>query len=142
MNTRKLFIAVAALCVIGASPLLADLDGTWAGTGSGICSSPPWAHSEYQIYGWQNWKGHVENKTSFQGEWSDKYSHSGPFVGFISEINDEEGYAYCEGEWGLSAGYMGTFSMYFYYEEGICFGEWQTYYNGGHGTMHGDWMEN
>lgn len=142
MNRKRFLIILAALCVLAASPLLADLDGTWAGTGSGWCQSPPWSPSDFVVYGWQHWKGHIDNETSFQGEWSDKYNHSGPIVGYIVDINEEEEYAYCEGEWGLSGGYMGTFSMYFYYKDGFCTGEWGTYYEGGSGTMQGDWIEN
>ncbi|TKJ43651.1 hypothetical protein CEE36_02915 [candidate division TA06 bacterium B3_TA06] len=144
-NPKKILIAaLAVIFLAGATPLLAQLNGTWAGEGEGVCSPPPPIPTDFPIYAWQNWKGLVEDNEVFYGEWYDNRCNNGTFKGEIVFVTPED--AYCEGEWHWfderydppRVYYMGPFSMKFKLEEAICYGEWRTYYSNESGTMKGE----
>jgi hypothetical protein len=145
---RKFLLAVLAITILaGATPLLAQLNGTWAGEGEGVCSPPPGIPSLFPIYAWQNWQGIVEDDAVFYGDWYDNRGNNGTFKGEIISLTSEG--AYCEGKWYWfderydppRIYYMGPFSMEFVLEEAICYGEWRTYYSNEEGIMKGEKVE-
>ncbi len=147
MNLRKALFALAAISLLAASPLAADLWGTWAGTGNGNCYPPPGS----VIYPWQQWKGDVytidsQDAPIFEGVWSDKLGNHGTFKGNIYFPPIEE-QAIAEGEWtwydplGPSAEPIvgGKFKMTFSFLEDYCKGTWTTIWisSSAKGTMEG-----
>lgn len=143
-NQKKLFAVLAVVLIAAVSPALAQLNGTWAGEGEGVCSPPPDFTSDFPIYAWHNWKGVVEEEAVFYGEWYDDCGNEGTFKGEIVFLTPED--AYCEGAWYMwdcrfdppRRIYMGKFSMKFKLEETICYGEWETWYSNEGGTMKGE----
>ena len=146
-NSKKLLIAaLAVIFLAGATPLTAQLAGTWAGEGEGWCPFPVPYPSEY-MKPWQNWKGFIPNSEDvFTGEWWDGDNKRGNFKGEIIFISPED--AYCKGEWTWlderfyppREYYMGPFSMKFKLVEKLyCYGEWQGHLPSGiySGTMEG-----
>lgn len=140
---RKTLIPVVVVALLCATPLLAQLEGTWAGEGEGACSPPPVTPTDFPIYAWQNWKGVVEDDV-FTGEWYDADGNDGIFKGEIILSTPED--AYCEGQWYWyderfdppRLYRMGPFSMKFKLEEAICYGEWKSAYSNEGGTMKGE----
>ncbi len=140
-KVKKLLLAMlAVVMLLGATPLFAELEGTWAGEGRGFFIYPAGIPSD-TVYVFQRWEGVVRNG-EFRGEWSDADGHSGKFRGRIILMSLTE--AYCEGEWlwidtsvdppVIRA--RGPFNMTFYYrdEDETCSGNW--FYNNVHrGTM-------
>ncbi|TKJ43644.1 hypothetical protein CEE36_02880 [candidate division TA06 bacterium B3_TA06] len=128
-NSKKLLIALAVILAVGATPLLAQLEGPWAGNGEGSCKTP----TGITIYPWQEWDGFVENG-AFDGSWWDG-DNGGNFHGDIISIStpvppaEPHDVAYCEGTWtwvndeGEEIS-MGQFWMNFDLLYGTCEGEW------------------
>ena len=77
-NSKKLLIVFAVILAVGATPLFAELDGTWEGYGDGSCYAPDGT----LIYPWQTWYGDVLNGT-FEGVWEDWDGNYGDFHGGI-----------------------------------------------------------
>lgn len=136
---KLLLVALAATLIIGATPALAQLSGTWAGTGKGAAYPP----SGEIIYPWQNWQGEIPNsEDSFSGEWWDADGNHGKFYGKLAP--------YCTPEtivfkgywtWETMAGIVkaGEFVMDFYFLEDYCEGTWTSIWPspGIPGTMKG-----
>jgi hypothetical protein len=147
---KKLILtALVVVVLLGATPLAAQLYGTWAGTGEGCCYPGPGV----VIYPWQTWKGEVyissyQDVPIFEGEWWDADGNHGTFKGkpipSIPEI------AVFRGEWtwfdptGTSARprYGGDFEMIFYFMSShpYCEGTWTSIWPspGLPGTMKGE----
>jgi hypothetical protein len=146
---RKVLIAVfIAAIALAAAPLSAQLYGTWAGQGSGVCYPRP----DTPIYPWQNWKGKVytspyQDAPVFEGTWSDDSGNYGTFRGSVYFPPIEE-QAIADGEWtwfdplsmrpGPTPG--GKFTMNFAILAGNCNGNWFTEWPspGEVGTMKGE----
>jgi len=143
-NSKKLLIAaLAVIFLIGATPLAAQIAGTWEGTGRGCC----YPRLSTVIYPWQEWKGEIPNSQDvFYGEWWDADGNHGTFKGAV-EFSVIPELAYAEGEWtwydptGPSHEplYGGDFEMTLYILEGICEGTWTSIWPspGLLGTMRG-----
>jgi hypothetical protein len=146
-NSKKLLIAaLAVILAVGATPLFAELEGTWAGDGRGFIVDPSGIPSD-TVYVWQHWEGTVRDG-DFWGEWSDADGHHGKFKGGIILMSITE--AYCEGEWLWIDDSVeppvirlrGSFDMIFRYrdDDETCSGNW--YYNNvQHGNMRGRRIE-
>jgi len=128
---KGILAALAVVLVLGAVvPVFAELNGTWAGEGEGVCYPPFPTPYVYPIYAWQNWKGEVEDNEVFYGKWEDDAGNYGRFKGEI--ILWSLTTAYCKGEWTWINPFvdppqeitMGKFEMSFNYIEEICKGEW------------------
>jgi hypothetical protein len=143
-NYKKLILSVvSAALLLGATPLLAELEGNWAGDGEGFFVYPPGAIVQDTVYAWQSWQGTVEDGT-FWGTWYDAEGHAGNFKGSIILMSLTS--AYCEGTWtwvDTSADppivkARGPFNMTFYYQDDdeTCSGNW-AYNNIYDGTMQG-----
>jgi hypothetical protein len=128
LNPKRL-IAVAAIAtlLVAATPLAAELDGEWAGSGRGWCYSP----DGDIMHPWQEWSGIVSGG-SFDGDWSDSDGNVGIFEGSILMLSPVS--AYCTGTWywvspdGTAPVEMGAFNMTFNYldEDETCHGTWST----------------
>jgi hypothetical protein len=141
---KKLLItALAVILLAGATPLAAELDGTWEGNGEGSCETP----TGIIIYPWETWYGDVLNG-AFDGNWEDPDGNYGTFHGgiiffYISVEPPSYTMAHCEGTWtwmspdGLEPIEMGGFSMEFNLGLEICDGEWWPYSGAEGGTMWG-----
>lgn len=149
MKTPKaLMVALAAILVIGATPALAQLAGTWKGEGDGACSPPPIGPIDFPIYAWQNWKGDIpDSENEFYGDWYDEAGHYGNFKGKITLGTPTE--VVCLGTWTWfdtsvdppKEYVMGRFWMKFHKEKLTCIGEWSTSYSDEGGTMKGEKVE-
>ena len=142
-NSKKLLIAaLAVILLIGATPLFADLEGTWEGNGEGSCETP----TGIIIYPWETWNGDVLNG-AFDGNWEDPDGNHGTFHGgitsFFTTVPPSYTFAGCEGTWtwidpsGLEPIELGSFWMTFNVDLDICWGEWLPYTNAQGGTMWG-----
>ncbi|MBN2379652.1 hypothetical protein JXM67_07620 [candidate division WOR-3 bacterium] len=127
---RKTILAVVALTIlIAATPVSAQLFGTWAGIGYGNCHPPGTT-----IYPWQTWEGKVYVPETgdipvFEGKWKDADGNLGKFKGKMvpSPIPEErhfKGYWTWETMAGIAKG--GEFHMVFYFLEGECTGTWTS----------------
>ncbi|MBN2379653.1 hypothetical protein JXM67_07625 [candidate division WOR-3 bacterium] len=127
---RKTILAVVALLLlIAATPVSAQIAGTWEGKGLGSC----YPHPGTIIYPWQKWTGEIPNSQDvFKGDWWDQLGNKGIFKGEIDWVSITV--AICKGSWywydpaGVSAKpvYGGDFKMTFYVFAGDCNGEWYT----------------
>ncbi|TET23355.1 MAG: hypothetical protein E3J71_03055 [Candidatus Stahlbacteria bacterium] len=143
-NSKKILIAaLAVIFLAGATPIAAQIAGTWEGTGRGCC----YPRLSTVIYPWQEWKGEIPNSQDvFTGEWWDADGNHGTFKGAV-EFSVIPELAYAEGEWtwydptGPSHEplYGGDFEMTFYILEGRCEGTWTSIWPSpsDHGTMRG-----
>jgi hypothetical protein len=129
MSTPKklLLTGLAVILLLGATPLAAQLAGTWAGTGEGCCCPRPGV----VIYPWQEWKGEIPNSQDvFYGEWCDADGNHGRFEGkpipSIPEIAVFRGFWTWETPQGIFRG--GEFKMIFYFmsSEPYCEGTWTS----------------
>jgi hypothetical protein len=138
-NLKRIVIAMAVIFLVGATPALAELDGTWAGEGEGWCCAPDGSI----IYAWQTWIGEVA-KGAFKGHWEDSDGNGGTFEGGIIYLNEYT--AYCKGKWtwispdGATPIVMGPFDMLLHYldEDETCGGTWTTPDAAVLGTMWGE----
>jgi len=140
---KLLWVAIAATLIIGATPALAQLAGTWAGVGKGEAYPP----SGEILYPWQHWKGFIpDDEGSFSGKWYDGNGNHGRFEGkpapsSTPEIKSFKGYWTWETEAGIIK--AGEFVMDFYYLEGYCKGKWTSIWPspGLPGVMKGEKVE-
>jgi hypothetical protein len=144
-NSKKLIItALAVILLLGATPLAAQLAGTWAGTGRGSCCP----HPGVTIYPWQEWKGEIPNSEDvFTGEWWDSNGNQGIFKGEIDWPSITVAVAKGSWYWYDPTGpakpvYGGDFEMKFYPMASIppyCNGTWTSIWPspGLPGTMRG-----
>lgn len=144
-NMKKLILgALTLVLLLGATPAVAQLAGTWEGTGTGSCPNPFPTPPE-SICPWQTWRGEVsEDDQTFSGTWRDYPGSHGTFRGEATLSTPEE--VVFVGTWtaiyddpsGLSVILnMGTFTMHFRYTSRECEGRWWTYDNEHDGTMRG-----
>lgn len=148
MHLKKTLILITVLSVLGASPLAAQLYGTWAGTGTGNA----YPHPGVVIYPWSVWEGEVyispdQDAPIFEGKWYDELGNYGIFKGNVLPISPSSDQEICLGEWfwydpaGTSDEpvYGGDFKMTFWLEEGSCNGSWTTIWisSSDKGTMRG-----
>ena len=139
-NPKKLLIAaLAVIFLAGATPLAAQLPGTWQGTGTGSTQTP--TERPFLIYPWQTWGGTLHG-LEFTGMWVDQRGFHGCFRGETPPISPPE-FAVYRGEWTWindetgDTITMGTFEMTFFFLEDTCEGEWWRYCTPDHGTMTG-----
>ena len=139
-NSKKLLITLAVILLIGATPLAAQIAGTWEGTGKGAAYPP----CHLPIYPWQKWVGEIPNSQDvFTGEWWDSDGNNGIFKGEIEWTSITV--ALCKGKWywfdptgpDLQPIYGGDFEMKFYVYEKECAGTWTSIWPSEHGTMRG-----
>lgn len=141
-NPKKILLTgLVVIFLVGTTPLAAQLDGFWAGTGTGCC------HPEgtiITIYPWQTWDGFVVNHEVFYGEWEDSLGHHGTFEGRVVQIDPT--YAVFEGTWRwtdptilIIPPVIGEFHMDFDILGRVCKGEW--FYHEDYGTMEGQKLE-
>lgn len=130
-NHKKLIVVLGVVLLAAASPVLAQLAGTWAGEGTGSCSPRP----GLVIYPWQNWKGEIsEDEDVFEGEWRDEDGNRGSFFGEPAPFSTPESKIY-QGYWtwetpdGLYKG--GEFKMTFFFLEDVCEGTWNSIWPSG-----------
>jgi hypothetical protein len=127
-NSKKLIIALAVILALGATPLAAQIAGTWEGTGRGSC----YPHPGTVIYPWQNWTGEIPlTQDVFSGEWWDANDNHGIFKGEIEWTSVIV--AICNGSWywfdptgTAEPVYGGDFEMKFYVCERTCTGTWTS----------------
>jgi hypothetical protein len=130
---------------VAATPLTAQIGGTWKGTGTGNCPNPFPTPPE-SILPWRIWKGEIpDDEGIFKGTWKDPLGSHGTFKGKAMLGTPEE--VVFVGTWsaiyddpsGLSQIIeMGTFRMTFHREELTCHGRWRSYYGAiFNGTMEG-----
>lgn len=138
---RTLTLILSAIILFAATPITAQLAGTWAGEGTGNAYPP----SGETIHPWQNWKGDIPaTEDSFKGDWWDADGHIGTFQGkqVPSPIPEERVF---QGTWvwiepsGISAK-SGDFEMHFFFIEGTCKGTWTSIWPSSisGGTMKGE----
>ncbi|MBN2379649.1 hypothetical protein JXM67_07605 [candidate division WOR-3 bacterium] len=144
-NIKKLILGFLTLLILlGASPALAQLAGTWEGAGTGNCPNPFPTPPE-SMCPWHRWTGEIsDEENAFKGEWRDYIGFRGTFRGRLILSTPE--YAVCRGEWTAIDDsvdppivlVMGVFQMNFYYESETCRGKWWLYDSDQfHGTMEG-----
>lgn len=147
---RKILLtALAAILVLAAVPLTAQVAGTWKGEGDGVCSPPPFWPTDIPIYAWQSWIGEIpDSENSFEGEWHDETGKFGHFYGQILLETPTE--VCCKGEWTWVYGpdtdppqeyTMGPFWMKFHKINLTCYGEWSTSYSNEGGKMEGGMVD-
>lgn len=146
MRTINRFIlgVVVVVFLLGATPGLAQLAGTWEGTGTGSCPNPFPTPPE-SMCPWRNWSGEIPDEEDvFKGQWRDHIGFHGTFKGRLLLGTPE--YVLCRGEWTAiddsvdppRVYIMGGFQMRFYYESETCRGRWWLYDSDQyHGTMEG-----
>ncbi len=143
---RKILLtAFAAILVLAAVPLTAQVAGSWQGEGEGVCSPPPFWPTDIPIYAWQKWSGDIpDSEDSFKGEWHDETGKFGYFSGQLIASSITE--VYCEGTWTWVYNpdvdppqeyVMGPFSMWFHKTKLTCHGKWSTNYSNEGGKMWG-----
>jgi len=77
---KSLMTMPGAVIISAATPALARLAGTLAGSGKGFISSRP----GIVIHPWQNWKGRIPaSQTVFTGEWRDDAGKCSTFTGSV-----------------------------------------------------------
>lgn len=142
---RKVIVSAIALALIlGASPALAQVAGTWVGTGDGKA----YPHPGVIIHPWQQWKGEIPDAQDvFSGEWSDEDGNYGIFKG--SPVPSIPEVVVFRGEWywydpdGFSDQPVlgGDFEMIFHFmDEYWCEGTWTSVWissSSDKGTMKG-----
>lgn len=137
LNARRIILTALALSILpGAAPVMAQVDGLWAGRGTGH-THPPIPIPLY-IEAWKYWEGVIEGER-FAGEWCDDFEH-GYFEGTITYSSPVV--AECRGEWYWVAAngqpyLMGPFIMVFLAEEERCEGKWEVYHDDDVGGMEG-----
>lgn len=136
-KTKKIIPgALAVTLLLGATPVAAELYGTWGGTGNGEC----YPHSDVVIFPWSVWKGDVyispeQDAPIFEGEWYDETGNYGTFKGNVYFPPIEE-IAIAEGEWtwydpesdSNKPVVGGKFKMTFCFLVGYCNGIWNTHW--------------
>jgi len=129
-NFKKLLLtALAVTLLLGATPLAAQIAGTWEGTGRGCC----YPRLSTVIYPWQEWKGEIPNsEDAFSGEWWDADDNHGTFESEIVWVSVTLAIARGSWYWFDPTGpshepvYGGDFEMKFYVYERECTGTWTT----------------
>jgi hypothetical protein len=128
---RKILLAVlAAVLVIGAVPLTAQIAGPWEGTGTGICQ-PPFPSPSKAMGPWREWSGEIpDDEATLSGQWHDAWGFQGSFYAESTIGTPTE--AVFTGTWNVFAPdgtvyEMGTFYMHFPYAGRACHGEWWIY---------------
>jgi hypothetical protein len=126
---RRIILATTALVLlVAATPIAAQLAGTWVGTGTGNA----YPSSGVVIYPWQEWKGEIPDAEDvFVGEWQDSLGNHGTFKGapVPSPIPEERCF---DGEWTWYSPESdipivgGKFKITFWFLEGYCNGNWTT----------------
>ena len=124
-NPKKILLTgLVVILLLGATPLSAQLAGTWEGIGTGEAHPP----CHLPIYPWQDWIGEIPNSEDvFSGEWKDSLENRGTFEGEITISSVTQ--AYCEGYWtwddpSAPSIIAGEFEMIFYIYEERCEGTW------------------
>ncbi|MBN2379644.1 hypothetical protein JXM67_07580 [candidate division WOR-3 bacterium] len=143
---RKIILAIAALVLlISATPVSAQLAGTWTSEGTGYC----YPRNNVIIHPWQTWKGEIPNTMDlFKGDWYDADGNHGIFKGepvpSIPEIAVYKGawYWYDPASPSSRPRYGGEFEMTFYFMSShpYCEGTWTTIWPTPYkvGTMKGE----
>lgn len=133
---RKSILTIAILGILlGTMPAFAHFTGYWEGTGTGTLPIPP-----VVINPWQFWGGDITaDHLVFYGNWNDAAT-SGTFKGSLVSITSDvavyKGYWYWDDKPDKT---MGDFKMTFYWNNGVCYGEWHSFDPAGFsGTMTGD----
>ncbi len=130
---KLLLIALSAAVVSGATPALAQIAGSWEGTGTGSCPNPT-SNPVETMRPWNIWSGEIpDDESTFSGEWHDPAGVHGTFTGEATFATPEE--VVFTGTWNAIDDLvdppviyeMGTFYMHFPYTARACHGEWVTY---------------
>ncbi len=131
MSTPKkiLLTGLAVILLLGATPIAAQIAGTWEGTGEGCCCP----RLSTVIYPWQNWIGAIPlTQDVFTGEWWDADCNHGIFKGEILWISTDVAISNGRWYWYDPTGsdpqpvYGGDFEMKFYVYERECTGTWTS----------------
>jgi hypothetical protein len=133
MMTRKIIlIALVSIMLAGATPALAQLAGTWTGSGTGTCTPPSPPFPAAVLQPWFNWIGTIPaTLTSFTGTWTDG-PHNGTFYSTSITIISSD-IAIVNGRWTwyitpTTKVDIGNFQITFYCSNRVCNGSWASPY--------------
>lgn len=124
--------ALAAVFILSAAPLAAQIAGSWEGTGTGNCPNPT-SNPVETMRPWNTWSGEIpDDEATFSGEWHDPAGVHGTFIGEAMIGTPDE--VVFVGTWNAIDDLvdppviyeMGTFTMHFKYASRECDGKWWT----------------